>query len=54
LPDRLGWEVVEEVGGQVEVGAVATVLCGRDAGYDRSSVVPPLPSRLAGNPGSSR
>lgn len=30
LLDRLGREVVEEVGGEVEVGAVATVLRGRD------------------------
>jgi hypothetical protein len=44
LPDRLGREVVEEVGGEVEVSAVATALCGRDPGCDRSRVVPPLPA----------
>jgi hypothetical protein len=40
---------VEEVGSQIEVGAVATPLRGLDPGFDRSSGSPPLSSGLAGS-----
>ncbi len=44
----LGWHVVEEVDGQVELGAVAASLGRRRARFEPSSVVPPRTGRLTG------
>ncbi len=54
LLDDVGRDVVQEVRREVEVGAVATLVCGRDPRRDRPGVVPPLSSGLARKPGSSR
>jgi hypothetical protein len=54
LLDDVGRDVVQEVRREVEVGAVATLVCGRYPRRDRLGVVPPLSSGLAGNRNSSR
>src|SRR5262245_49327283 len=44
----LAWEVVEEVGGEIEARGVATAVRGGDARLLPAGVGPPLPRRLPG------
>jgi hypothetical protein len=47
LLDDLGWNVMHEVGGEINIGAVPAAVRSRSPRRDRSRVVPPLSRRLA-------